>query len=1579
MFGFNPLNVEDSDEDSGVNTNGAVHDVGSDNGGTAVNNGNWIKFDDVWFGEPGDGATSAIVRMSAWKTGKIHIHLDNMASTPIGTIDIASPWPKKFEFRDKELNFAEISGVHDLYLVAESTGSTGNANFSYLNFARFSNGDFPALPELAFANFWGGGFDFQQNRLNPSSSKMMFPRIKKLINQIGGSTEFSYGQDNPCTAGAQLPPSGSWATNYSDCFPQADTSSTPAGFTIYNKWSVQSITTDGDFSSGSNTYSPKVTTNYDYQTPRWGHSDNPDSNSDTWNSFRGYNIVTTQVVGDTGRNETRFYQGINGELLNGQGAKQTRSVQRSNGTSLPDSYALRGQVYETRRLQTSNNALLSRTFTNHTNTATKPGYTDRDDPRFTAPNRIDTWLTGGATTKTLMTYGSTWGELKSINEQGDPNISSDNRTTVMSYYNPTTSGTLGAWRTPMTCATGTRALDSTAQPGAWNASGFDRWSRDFYDGVHSGSCARSVVKPATTRNWIAHEDTSRLTTTFRIDPRGRVDRITDPRNKNTTLTFDSDHGQTRVVTNHVGWTTKQDFDEWLRPTVSEDIRKLSTTTIYDEYGRVIRIIAPGDSTSTPTAKLTYGHTARPAWVQLETRLDGNTYTKSADFYDGFGRNILSRTRAPEANKNWATAAKHDAQGRFEYGSTQFGIDNDNVTAFEYPDWATVPSYTEQTYDPLSRPFDSNTRKGGQATPLFDTNIRYSGFLTSFYDQKGQRTDTIVDGLGRTRSVKENAAGNLVTSYEYNAAGDLTRVNSPDGLDTWITYDKAGRKTDLSDPDTGNWSYEYDNGGLLKSQTDPSEDVTTYDYDDVGRKTTRRVNGVLRGQWFYDEAGADKTRGQLHYSHARNGSEILATQRPGYDSLGRRSVQYTRLKSPDGTTDWAFLSRFYFRSDHQLKEVRKPGNTAYATGERVYKTYDARTGLPVGASSNTEGVIVDSTTWNNAGQLRVRKYGANGANGIVDLRYNDNTLRLTENRGGPSGSTGAWQKLQYFYDNNGNITRIKDFRNSSQRQCFTYDALDRLKTAYTDSADCNGHTNHGQGNYNETYNYNSGGNLTFKTGNGDYTYGDNLHKHAVTATSDGSTFMYDVDGNMKQRNLAGQPNQTLDWDVDQRLDSVTTAGGDTTTFVYDADGQRVRRQTGGAAGITTYYPIGGSEYEVIGASPGTFTHYYSVGGNAAAYNKNGTITWMWKDFVNSTALTRTETGVNSVQRYTPWGEIRTDGSLTTDRTYTGQIDDEATGLKYYNARYYDPVVGRFVSPDAIIPSPGDGQDYNRYSYVRNNPIRYNDPTGQCIGFLPCPKPVEDIIDHLNAANDVIDAVTEPVIPDEVPILTEMAANHPLTQGFVGQLDDDVNGMVDGVVAIARDPIGSAKNAAMCGRHAPSCIKDGLSGLVQPCSQGGGFDRVGTCSGRVVSTVATGGTGGGAGKSFISRIFRGPDAPGVWRTVNESMSPRAAAYQRQITGSSGSAYDVGGVKFDGFTDGVLLDAKGPGYATFVRNGEFQSWFQGADSLATEAQRQVSAAGGTPIRWAVAEVEAVTAINRLFADQGISGIEVVHVPAR
>jgi RHS repeat-associated protein len=57
--------------------------------------------------------------------------------------------------------------------------------------------------------------------------------------------------------------------------------------------------------------------------------------------------------------------------------------------------------------------------------------------------------------------------------------------------------------------------------------------------------------------------------------------------------------------------------------------------------------------------------------------------------------------------------------------------------------------------------------------------------------------------------------------------------------------------------------------------------------------------------------------------------------------------------------------------------------------------------------------------------------------------------------------------------------------------------------------------------------------------------------------------------------------------------------------------------------------------------------------------------------------------------------------------------EGFGLMFYNARWMDPYLNHFTQPDSIVPDPYNPQDWNRYSYARNNPVRYTDPTGHAV--------------------------------------------------------------------------------------------------------------------------------------------------------------------------------------------------------------------------------------------------------------------------
>lgn len=112
----------------------------------------------------------------------------------------------------------------------------------------------------------------------------------------------------------------------------------------------------------------------------------------------------------------------------------------------------------------------------------------------------------------------------------------------------------------------------------------------------------------------------------------------------------------------------------------------------------------------------------------------------------------------------------------------------------------------------------------------------------------------------------------------------------------------------------------------------------------------------------------------------------------------------------------------------------------------------------------------------------------------------------------------------------------------------------------------------------------------------------------------------------------------------------------------------------------------------------------------------------------------------------------------------------------------------------------------------------------------------------------------------------------------------------------------------------------------------------------------------------------------------MPSRARAYQEQVTGRPATqSYLLDGVKFDGYKDGVLLEAKGPGYGSFVKDGKFADWFQGENGLIDQAQRQFKAANGTPIEWHVADESAVSVIRERFSGSNLESIKVVYTPLR
>ena len=125
-----------------------------------------------------------------------------------------------------------------------------------------------------------------------------------------------------------------------------------------------------------------------------------------------------------------------------------------------------------------------------------------------------------------------------------------------------------------------------------------------------------------------------------------------------------------------------------------------------------------------------------------------------------------------------------------------------------------------------------------------------------------------------------------------------------------------------------------------------------------------------------------------------------------------------------------------------------------------------------------------------------------------------------------------------------------------------------------------------------------------------------------------------------------------------------------------------------------------------------TKYYHHGGARVAMRQGGEVYYLHGDHLGSTSLTTDDQGsVVHEARYLPFGEERwVDGEGVTDFTYTGQRDEAGFGLHDYNARFYSSRLGRFISPDSIVPDFANPQSLNRLSYVVNNPVKHSDPTG-----------------------------------------------------------------------------------------------------------------------------------------------------------------------------------------------------------------------------------------------------------------------------
>ena len=723
-------------------------------------------------------------------------------------------------------------------------------------------------------------------------------------------------------------------------------------------------------------------------------------------------------------------------------------------------------------------------------------------------------------------------------------------------------------------------------------------------------------------------------------------------------------------------------------------------------------------------------------------------------YDGLGRVRLVRSyegdapRLPTGSDRNAHCSAYDSETAGIKVATHYlrsGTTSATITSNPYRGTA-KSGWTRTKLDNLGRVvevghFSGAAKPSASAGPtLGKTTTAYDAEYTTVTDPAGKTRRSRLDGLGRLVRVDEpNSSGalgavsspNQKTSYSYNALDNLTGVTQGAQTRTFV-YDSLSRLTSAANPESGTIAYTYDNNGNLTRRTDARSVVTSYSYDRLDRLTRRSYSytgsetavslGTTRVDYAYDTCGS-YSRGRLCSVTAKKGAtEVSRTAYNRYDALGRV------LESTQRTGGQAYTMAYAYDRAGNLTSQRYPSDRVV---DYVYdgagRIAGARTGIDGWYAGGTGDNAVKYEPHGGIKQLLLgnglweqRRYNARLQPTRIGLGTRKAAAGLTATGTNP---TAGLLLLEYGYGttaNNGNVVsqRIRVGASLNQNQTYTYDALNRLKTA----------AESGSGTaWSQTYAYDRYGNRRVTAGaahgsNQALTPQSTADIAAATNRLAGTkgvnlTVAYDAAGNL----TADWAGNAFKYDGDNRLvafDHPTGTDSDT-AYAYDGEGRRVRKVVGGSSGVTTTYV-----YNVLGQLVAEF------GGTAPA--RPGT-RYLTPDPLGSTrVVTAEDQSVLTRHDYLPFGEEigaalgnRNQASGISGYTasladgpaqkFTGKERDNESGLDYFQARYFSGAGGRFTSADLPFADQGaaDPQSWNLYTYTRNSPLKYVDRTGNVL--------------------------------------------------------------------------------------------------------------------------------------------------------------------------------------------------------------------------------------------------------------------------
>lgn len=807
------------------------------------------------------------------------------------------------------------------------------------------------------------------------------------------------------------------------------------------------------------------------------------------------------------------------------------------------------------------------------------------------------------------------------------------------------------------------------------------------------------------------------TTFFESYKRGTPQKVTLPNGAVYNLTIDDNGWMTRAVTasgyavnvshNKAGWVTKVDRPAGYADTsISYEHTKGGLVQSVRTEDKII--LTTLDGFHQPTKVETRDATGQIPSVYILTE------------YDKLQRPKFESVPSASPSETAGVRTSYDALSRVvEKKET---VSPFSTTKIEY------------LTDNRTRTTDVNGNKtivhlSGFGSPLdgFETLVEKPNGLKIYFDH---------DKWHNVTSVRQVGAGKTLTnSYEYDSRFQLCLQTTPEIGREFFAYNSINQlvKSQKNAPST------------LKCETPSLASINLFSKSDTNNITTTTTIPTPNSSKTTNTTSSGNTSISKNTTTSSNQNTLGSNTS---NSVFCKNCNQTRLIAHSETID--YMTYYSYDVAGLLASIDYPLDTEdikhyYDKSENLIKTergnvvIDYTYGLQNELKS--ESLKIDGVTYtveytfNTSGGLtsyktpsdRLVNYTLNSFNQITSIQTDDHTL-VSNAIYLPSGilgsalysngytltntvnkrtfiessklanSLGSLFDFSFQYGKGHQVSSIKDNLNVSRNRAFTYDELNRLITA-------NGPWGKG------SFTYDVFDNLLTKT----------LGKRKVTLEYDNSTnrLVKSIDTGYSGTRIVSHDNRgnvsilgtlSLTHDYAERLTSLS--GSATSKYSYSGNLHRIKTVENGET-THWFYARSGKLLFSKNITTGKFTEYVSFENSSSLrINENGVRHWIYTPPFTGFSLGLDENGNAAWKESTsPYGETFEKSVVNNNQpAYAGHVRDEESGLSYMKARFYDPILGRFISPDPVTFLSGGIEHLNRYLYVSGDPINYWDPLG-----------------------------------------------------------------------------------------------------------------------------------------------------------------------------------------------------------------------------------------------------------------------------